>query len=700
MATTKTVWGVALGQCALKAICLRAGADKVEAVDYAYIEHGRILSQPGVERGELIAETMKKFLAKHDLSKEVLVVGVPGQNTLARFTKLPPVDKKKIPEIVKYEAQQQIPFDMEEVIWDYQTFENPGAMETEVGIFAMRRELMREHLKFLSDFRIEPAIVQSAPLALYNALKYDGLVSDEPLAVLDIGTQNTDLLVVEGISLWTRNIPIGGNAFTEGLLKTFKLSVNKAENLKRSAGSSKYARQVFQAMRPVFADLVAEIQRSIGFYTSSRRGVKLNKLVAMGNAFRLPGMPKFIQQNLGMEVIRPTTFGRLSASGAPNAPQLVDQLLGYGVAYGLALQGLGLAQITSNLLPPELAKQIVWQKKTPWFYGAAACLVLSAALIWGRNFSDASTVAAGTGEDQGPPPVSSIEAATRIVNNGPSGNLPPKQYADQILRAADVLRSEKSRLEGEIQKQFAEAQEVEQLQTKKAIWPKILNMIHSALPAPDPEITRALYEGPRAFKALVDSDPAKYSRATRRQIFIQEFSSEYSQDVAATLAQKLSGAASTGAVIGRPSSPDTGSGSAALMSGFVITLDCQTPYAGGNLSAIINFIDDKIVRSLKGVAGKGVYIDEVRYLGSPIPLNDAMGRTSTAGPIAGRSSLLVRSAAGKPSPGAAEELNDPVTGEPMSKDWQFQLVLSVVLGDKPPPQGSGVPGPAPTDSVQ
>src|SRR3972149_5441657 len=121
-------------------------------------------------------------MEKHDLSQHQLVVGVPGQNTLARFTKLPPVDKKKIPEIVKYEAQQQIPFDMEEVIWDYQTFENPEAMETEVGIFAMRRELMREHLKFLSDLKLAPAIVQSSPLALYTALRYDGLVGSEPVA--------------------------------------------------------------------------------------------------------------------------------------------------------------------------------------------------------------------------------------------------------------------------------------------------------------------------------------------------------------------------------------------------------------------------------------------------------------------------------------------------------------------------------------
>ncbi|HSW46734.1 MAG TPA: type IV pilus assembly protein PilM [Phycisphaerae bacterium] len=691
MARNKPVWGIDLGQCALKAICLQAAGDKVEAVDYAYIEHGKILSQPGVERAELIAETMKKFLEKHDLSRATIVVGVPGQNTLARFTKLPPVDKKKIPEIVKYEAQQQIPFDMEEVIWDYQTFENPEAMETEVGIFAMRRGLLRDHLKFLSDFRLEPSVVQSSPLALYNALRYDGLIGGEPVAILDIGAENTDLLAVDGNSLWTRNIPIGGNRFTEALLHTFKLSFNKAENLKRSAGSSKYARQVFQAMRPVFADLVAEIQRSVGFYTSSRRGVKLDKLIAMGNAFKLPGMPKFIQQNLGMEVVRPTMFNRLSASGAPNAPQLVDQLLSFGVAYGLALQGLDLAPITSSLLPPEIAKQVIWQKKTPWFYGAAACLALSAVLIWGRNMSDSSAVAAGVG-DGGGGSVGDVSRAVRIIENGPPGTLAPKPYAEEVLQAVQVLNDEKSRLESEIQQQVAQAQAIKGLQSNKPVWPKILNMIHSALPSPESELARAMADGPQAYKALIAGNPAKYERAKRKQVFIREFKAEYSEDVSATIDQKMSanpGTPSPGP-LGASAAPT--SGQDGVKKGFVLALVCRTPFSGGNLDGLLPFIQNVFVANLyrAGQKEKSVYLDEVRYLGSPVSVRDPGG--SGGGIRGGRAVSSGMGSVGAASAAKAEELRDPVTGELMSKDWQFQLLVSVVVGDRPAAQLGEEPG--------
>lgn len=106
MAANKSVWGIDLGQCALKAIRLQATESGVEVVDHVYFEHAKILSQPEVDRAALIDEAMKKFLEGRDLTRDTLVVGVPGQHTLARFTKLPPVDKKKIPEIVRYEAQQ------------------------------------------------------------------------------------------------------------------------------------------------------------------------------------------------------------------------------------------------------------------------------------------------------------------------------------------------------------------------------------------------------------------------------------------------------------------------------------------------------------------------------------------------------------------------------------------------------------------
>jgi type IV pilus assembly protein PilM len=699
MATNKPVWGVDLGQNALKAIRLRLAGEVAEAVDYAYIEHSRILSsqQDTAARATMIADTMKKFLEQHNLSKENIVVAVPGQHTLARFVKLPPADKKRIPELVKYEAQQQIPFDMEEVIWDYQVFGNsPEGFE--VGIFAMRREVLREHLRFLSDLNLEPAAVQSAPLALYSALRFDGIAGAEPAVILDIGAQNSDLIISDGESLWTRNIPIGGNHFTESLLKTFKLSFNKAENLKRTAASSKYARQIFQAMRPVFADLVAEIQRSIGFFTGSRRGVKLTKVIAMGNAFQLPGMVKFIQQNLGMDVVRPTSFSKLSASEAPNAPDLLKQLGTFGVAYGLALQGLGKAQITSSLLPTDIAKQIVWRKKTPWFYGAAACLVLSASVFWARTMMDSNAVAAVTGEPI-PPPSFTVGTedikglkvpkpdpqAVNIVEKGPS-TANPLGYANAVLAASQHLADVEKQLLSINDNDITKIQEVAALETSKTIWPKILYKLHAALP--QDELTRALAEGPEQYQALIAKDPDKYARGKRKVIFIDKMISRYSPDVI-SLAQALQNPAG-----GTPQAAGNAPTTAALP-GFLITIEGHTPNEGGP-----GFVADNLVNRLAPPAPKdakaagaaapaakkdspSVYFDNVVLLSCQKKKqatdqgpNTGLGRDTTYG-----SSMAPQ----------RDESKDPILPqESVERDWEFRIQFVAVLGEKP----AGSPAPA------
>jgi len=661
MAVNKPVWGIDLGQCALKAIALRLADNKVEAVDYAYIDHDKILTEPDVDRAALLASSMRKFIEKHEIAGQSLVVGVPGRHTLARFTRLPPVDKKKIPEIVKYEAQQQIPFDMDEVIWDFQSFVDEDTSETEVGIFAMRRELMREHLRVLSDFQLEPALVQANPLALYNALRYDGWCGDEAVAILDIGTENTDLLAVDGHSLWTRTIPLGGNHFTDALVKTFKISFTKAENLKRSAGTSKYARQLFQAMRPVFADLVAEIQRSIGFYTSSRRGVKLTKMLAMGSAFKLPGLPKFIQQNVGLEVVRPTTFNRLSASHAPNAPQLMDRLLSFGVAYGLALQGLDLAEITSNLLPPEIARQIIWRKKTPWFYAATACLVATAAVVWGRNIADQRVLAEATGAgNASPPPPASREAASRIINQGPGDQLPARLYAEQIVKADEFLLDLKTKAMRENDQLVDRLSEIEKLQEQKAVWPWILHTVHSALPPLPEELASAIAEGPEAFKQLVESNPDTYARAKRPQVFIEQFNATFSSDVLLAYEsayRQLQGRDTSG----REVAPEVQQNKR----GFVLTIRGRTPYAAGVHREAYAFLQDTFLTGIIANAPEDVF-----YFAPPYPI-----LLKTAGSPTGSGYT------NRPSGEAAQ--NDPVTGEPMGRDWIFDMVLAVILEPKP-----------------
>src|SRR5437016_978145 len=114
------VWGIDLGQCALKAIRLQVINGQVTATNFDYVEHPKILSQPDADPDQLTREALEKFLARNTLKGDQVAISVPGQSGLARFVKLPPVEEKKIEDIVRFEAKQQIPFRLEEVAWAWQ----------------------------------------------------------------------------------------------------------------------------------------------------------------------------------------------------------------------------------------------------------------------------------------------------------------------------------------------------------------------------------------------------------------------------------------------------------------------------------------------------------------------------------------------------------------------------------------------------
>jgi type IV pilus assembly protein PilM len=391
MAEQRAVWGIEIGQYALKAIKLQyaEAAEQVVASAFEYVPFPKILSQPDAIPEELIPQALETFLSRNDVSGDLIAISVPGHSALVRFIQLPPVESNKVAEIVKYEARQQIPFALEEVIWDYQSLgsgvEESGYMlDAEVGLFAMKRDQVMQALRPFTNAKVEVELIQIAPLALYNVLTYDELgvrpgeprpAGDEYTIVLDMGCDNTTLLVTNGAKIWVRNVPIGGNHFTRALTKEMKLSFAKAEHLKCNATKSPDPRAVFQALRPVFNEYVSEIQRSIGYFSSVNRQAKINKVIGYGNGFKLAGLQKFLQQNLQYEVERPDSFNALAGDAVLNAPLFQENVLGFAVPYGLALQVLDQTSIRTTLLPPEIASARKIRRKKPWAVATAATLL-------------------------------------------------------------------------------------------------------------------------------------------------------------------------------------------------------------------------------------------------------------------------------------------------------------------------------------
>ncbi len=391
------VWGIDIGQCALKAVRVENIDGVVTATAFDYVEHPKILSQPDADPDQLTREALEKFLSRNSLRGDQVAMSVPGQSGLARFVKLPPVEEKKINEIVHFEAKQQIPFALEEVVWDYQRIgsgvvTDGFAMETEIGLFAIKREAVQRALQHFQEVDVEVNLVQMAPLALCNFVSYDLLNKDAGVneedeggkkhcvVALDIGVESSNMVITDGERvIWQRPIPIGGNRFTRALTREMKLTFAKAEHLKKNATKSPDLRKILAALKPDLNEFVNEVQKSLTFFTNSHRDAQVQYLIGLGSAFRLPGLQKFLNERLQLEVRKLQKFNRLAGDSVITAPVFNDNVLSFGVAYGLAVQGLKLARLQTNLLPGEIRLERQIRGKKPWAVAAAAALLLGVA---------------------------------------------------------------------------------------------------------------------------------------------------------------------------------------------------------------------------------------------------------------------------------------------------------------------------------
>lgn len=468
MAKSGAVWGIDVGQCALKALRCRPhekDSNRIVVEAFDYIEYPKLLSQQDANREELIAEALETFLSRNELKGDSVAISVPGQSGLARFIKLPPVESKKIPDIVKYEAKQQIPFALEDVVWDYQPLaggsndddDGDYAVGAEVGLFAMKRDQVSRALAPLEDAGIEVETIQLAPLAVYNFATFDrlnNLEDAEPfdpenqppsIALLSFGAESTDLVVTNGFRVWQRNIPIGGSHFTKALAKELKITFAKAEHLKRNATQAEDPKAVFQAMRPVFSDLVTEIQRSLRFYESNNQASAINEIIALGNPMKLPGLQRYLQQNLEQTVTPIEEFAALVGGSVIGAPQFKNNHLSFAVAYGLCVQGLGQAQLSTTLLPEEIITKRLIRSKKPWAVAAAAILFLGLSANYMTAVMALDTVRIDdqdtSAEDNWHRVIKDSQSLTSTAGGHSSDNDALRQKFDQIKQIGENLQS-------------------------------------------------------------------------------------------------------------------------------------------------------------------------------------------------------------------------------------------------------------------
>lgn len=358
------------------------------------------------DRLAFIVTAIRDQLRELGIKPAPMVLSVSGQVVFPRFVKLPPVGRDKLPQIIQYEAEQNVPFPIDEVVWDYQLIGND---EDELNVMLVAAKI--ENIKRLTDCaqaaELEPEVVDVAPMALLNAVYYSRQDDAGCVMILDIGARSSNLIFMEENRVFSRSIPVAGNTITQELMKSFEVTFAEAEAIKIEKGFVSFggvtagaedeeADQASKMIRSVLTRLHAEVNRSINFYRSQQGGSAPDLVLLAGGSSMLAHVDTFFQDKLRVPVEYFNPFGAVEVASSVNIDALNADLQCMGEVVGLALRHGGHSLIDINLMPPDLVALKTFRRRKPFFIATAASVAIGMLCWWGYFMHASSLVAART----------------------------------------------------------------------------------------------------------------------------------------------------------------------------------------------------------------------------------------------------------------------------------------------------------------
>ena len=338
-----------------------------------------------------VTAAIREVMRSRGIRPAPLMLSLSGQVVFPRFVRLPAVGREKLLQMVQYEVEQNVPFPIDEIVWNHQFIGDDSTGEQCAMIVAAKIENVREITDCVVAAGLEPEIVDVAPMALYNCLRYNYANLTGCTILLDIGARSTNLIFLEDEKIYSRCIPVAGNAITQELSKSFQVSFQEAEEMKREHGfvslGGVYASdddrsdRISKIVRNVVTRLHAEISRSVNFYRSQQGGTVPVRMLLTGGSAVLPHLDTFFREKLQVEVTHLNPFTNIAVSSRINREKAGVDAFVLAETVGLALRRSLACPIEVNLMPPEIVKRKSFKKRIPFFGLAAAGVVLSLG-IW------------------------------------------------------------------------------------------------------------------------------------------------------------------------------------------------------------------------------------------------------------------------------------------------------------------------------
>ena len=379
-------------------LCLDFGAGSLKIAEFEPNESGTLrLRQFGLKslgfegsqdaaRERVILKAIQELFAEKPFGSKNINVCAPGFHVFSKFVKLPPVDTSKVTQIIQYEAQQNVPFPLEEVVWDYQILGTTPTGELEVLLAAIKADVVDGLFRTAEAAGLRVQLVDVSPAALCNAFRYNYGDLDGCTMLLDVGAKTSNLLFFEKGKVYSRGINIGANSITQDFAAESKLKFAEAERLKIEQGfvslggayeepDNPQQAAISKIARQVMTRLHIQVNQTIQFYRGQQGGSAPQRLFLAGGASIMPYTAQFFAEKLNLAVEYFNPFRNIQIDGSIDLEELAKVAHSFGEVVGLGLRNVAQCPVEMNLMPKSSLKRQRFNEKKPYFIATVFSLV-------------------------------------------------------------------------------------------------------------------------------------------------------------------------------------------------------------------------------------------------------------------------------------------------------------------------------------
>ena len=346
---SKSIVGLDIGSSTVKAVEIspkgKGGDFELSHLGVARLEPEAIVQGAFLNSGA-IADAIREAVENGKIRTKHVAAAVCGHSVIVKKVNLPAMTRDELDEQIRWEAEQYIPFDVNEVNLDFQILETEdGEGQMEVLLVAAKKDLIDDYVQVITEAGLIPAAIDVAAFAVENAFEANYDVNpEEVVALVNIGAQVVNINVMTGgAPAFTRDITTAGNQYTEEIQKALSINFEEAERIKLGENASHDSQEVVpqeveQAMRSVTDTLIGEISRSLDFYAATTADSRIEKVLLSGGGAKVSGFASAFQERTGLPVESLNPLARMVPS-SKHDPEFLEEIApALGVGVGLAMR--------------------------------------------------------------------------------------------------------------------------------------------------------------------------------------------------------------------------------------------------------------------------------------------------------------------------------------------------------------------------